>query len=45
MPIRGVVEVRTGRSLDGLQRVYIPVVDVFGRPVTDVPFGFHTQAR
>lgn len=28
-------------SLEGLQRVHIPLVDIFGRPTGDVPFGFY----
>lgn len=28
-------------SLEGLQRVHIPLVDIFGRPTTDVPFEFY----
>lgn len=28
-------------SLEGLQRVQIPLVDIFGRPIKDVPFGFY----
>lgn len=28
-------------SLEGLQRVHIPLVDIFGRPVKDVEFEFH----
>lgn len=28
-------------SLQGLQRVHIPLVDIFGRPVKDVPFQFY----
>ncbi|GGI96899.1 hypothetical protein GCM10008995_03640 [Halobellus salinus] len=32
--------VATG-SLEGLQRVHIPLVDIFGRPTKDVPFGFY----
>lgn len=28
-------------SLEGLRRVHIPLVDVFGRPARDVPFGFY----
>ncbi len=28
-------------SLEGLSRVHIPLVDVFDRPVRDVPFGFY----
>jgi nitroimidazol reductase NimA-like FMN-containing flavoprotein (pyridoxamine 5'-phosphate oxidase superfamily) len=28
-------------SLEGLQRVHIPLVDIFGRPVKDVPFEFY----
>ena len=31
-------------SLEGLQRVHIPLVDIFGRPVKDVPFGFYRLA-
>lgn len=31
-------------SLEGLRRVHIPLVDVFGRPVRDVPFGFYRLA-
>lgn len=28
-------------SLEGLQQVHIPLVDIFGRPVKDVPFEFY----
>lgn len=28
-------------SLEGLQQVHIPLVDIFGRPVKDVSFGFY----
>lgn len=28
-------------SLEGLQQVHIPLVDIFGRPIKDVPFGFY----
>jgi nitroimidazol reductase NimA-like FMN-containing flavoprotein (pyridoxamine 5'-phosphate oxidase superfamily) len=28
-------------SLEGLQRVHIPLVDIFGQPVKDVPFEFY----
>lgn len=28
-------------SLQGLQQVHIPLVDIFGRPVKDVPFEFY----
>ncbi|WP_323192557.1 pyridoxamine 5'-phosphate oxidase family protein [Halostella sp. PRR32] len=28
-------------SLEGLRRVHIPLVDIFGRPVKDVPFEFY----
>lgn len=28
-------------SLQGLQQVHIPLVDIFGRPVRDVPFEFY----
>lgn len=28
-------------SLEGLQKVHIPLVDIFGRPVKDVPFEFY----
>jgi hypothetical protein len=31
-------------SLEGLKRVHIPLVDVFGRPTGDVPFGFYRLA-
>ena len=31
-------------SLEGLQRVNIPLVDIFGRPTKDVPFGFYRLA-
>lgn len=29
------------KSLEGLQQVHIPLVDIFGRPVKDVPFEFY----
>ncbi len=28
-------------SLEGLQQVHIPLVDIFGRPAKDVPFEFY----
>jgi nitroimidazol reductase NimA-like FMN-containing flavoprotein (pyridoxamine 5'-phosphate oxidase superfamily) len=28
-------------SLEGLQQVHIPLVDIFGRPIKDVPFEFY----
>jgi nitroimidazol reductase NimA-like FMN-containing flavoprotein (pyridoxamine 5'-phosphate oxidase superfamily) len=28
-------------SLEGLQKVHIPLVDIFGRPVKEVPFEFY----
>ena len=28
-------------SLEGLQQVHIPLVDIFGRPTSDVPFEFY----
>jgi nitroimidazol reductase NimA-like FMN-containing flavoprotein (pyridoxamine 5'-phosphate oxidase superfamily) len=28
-------------SLEGLQRVHIPLVDIFGRPIKEVPFEFY----
>jgi nitroimidazol reductase NimA-like FMN-containing flavoprotein (pyridoxamine 5'-phosphate oxidase superfamily) len=31
-------------SLEGLQRVHIPLVDIFGRPTKDVPFEFYRLA-
>ena len=31
-------------SLEGLNRVHIPLVDVFGRPTKNVPFGFYRLA-